>query len=585
MRKLKPQLERIDIDELFNNSSNRGMLSFLERPPEEAQLRLRERRRVDQIDSQRLILESEPPGVAERAMLRDSLPEGSSHPESTLYPLGNSPSGRDSPPKDGSQDQLQGLDLVETNSVGCLYPEGELPPVCGSRLAVSLPSQDSIRDLSLESVNEPIEVARHSPPPEVPHPEGNSTGVLIYPVRKSPPGVMHPDGTLPAGRNLRSKGRGLPHSTTNLESNSPTAPTADGRSTTLTGPEGNLRTGDLPTASLIESNSPQLGHPEGHLPPASTTLLMDGAVIGRRQKVRRAMVAQDGHSSGEQLLYQSLWNAANVETPETRLISIGYNGMSALCKLDKSNCKKNIQNLVEKLSVQITATFQSASSTGTTYRIFSYREILRRREAAGLVWVIRTSGVRFVSPVGKSPIPPRGTLPMAPMGDLHPLPRGEAPSGPRGETRPPPVCETPTPLGIHRKLEETSSGIVRDALSKYGPVDQDAVTRLVKKCREHTFNCSDEEISHFIHEKGLLIRGQGKRIQNPIGFLIDAVPKCFSGDAIRLYRESREQTWALEDVNQESIDREWGREHEADLLDPTVPEEVKQVIRRCLGLS
>jgi hypothetical protein len=46
MRKLKRPLQRIDIDELFDNSSNR-MLSFLERPPEEAQVRLREKQTAE----------------------------------------------------------------------------------------------------------------------------------------------------------------------------------------------------------------------------------------------------------------------------------------------------------------------------------------------------------------------------------------------------------------------------------------------------------------------------------------------------------------------------------------------------------
>jgi hypothetical protein len=38
-----------------------------------------------------------------------------------------------------------------------------------------------------------------------------------------------------------------------------------------------------------------------------------------------------------------------------------------------------------------------------------------------------------------------------------------------------------------------------------------------------------------------------------------------------------------EEPNQEERDRAWGREHEAQLIDPNVPEEIKRVIRRCLG--
>src|SRR3954453_10851093 len=64
MRNQRHKLERIDIDELFSSPVNRGMLSFLERPPEEAQVRLREKQKVNAIDAGRLDPEGElPAGV------------------------------------------------------------------------------------------------------------------------------------------------------------------------------------------------------------------------------------------------------------------------------------------------------------------------------------------------------------------------------------------------------------------------------------------------------------------------------------------------------------------------------------------
>src|SRR5436190_22260999 len=39
-------------------------------------------------------------------------------------------------------------------------------------------------------------------------------------------------------------------------------------------------------------------------------------------RVRRALKAQDGHSTGEQAVYEALWNVASVETAETRMIRI-----------------------------------------------------------------------------------------------------------------------------------------------------------------------------------------------------------------------------------------------------------------------
>ena len=100
---------------------------------------------------------------------------------------------------------------------------------------------------------------------------------------------------------------------------------------------------------------------------------------------------------GEQAVYQALWNAAGVETPDTRLIRIGYGGLQSLCGLDKTNCKDNIQSLIRKLAVEVVSPFSVKRNQGNVYRIFSPNAILKRRKAAGMEWVIRTKGVRFVN--------------------------------------------------------------------------------------------------------------------------------------------------------------------------------------------
>src|SRR5215471_5448842 len=118
-------------------------------------------------------------------------------------------------------------------------------------------------------------------------------------------------------------------------------------------------------------------------------------------KIRRAVKVQDGHSTGEQLVYQALWNSASVESPDTRLIRIGYGGLQSLCGLDKTNCKDNIQSLIRKLAIEVVSPFSVQRNQGNVYRIFSANAILKRRKAAGMDWVIRNKGVRFVEqPVG-----------------------------------------------------------------------------------------------------------------------------------------------------------------------------------------
>ena len=120
-------------------------------------------------------------------------------------------------------------------------------------------------------------------------------------------------------------------------------------------------------------------------------------IPGRRQRAHRALSIQDGHSHGEHLLYEALWKHGTCESSDTRLITLGYGGMQEFCRLYKTNCKKNILSLIDKLAIEIAGPFDIRKNLGNTYRIYSPAAVLRRRQQAGLEFVIRTSGVRFVS--------------------------------------------------------------------------------------------------------------------------------------------------------------------------------------------
>src|ERR1035438_9104380 len=49
---------------------------------------------------------------------------------------------------------------------------------------------------------------------------------------------------------------------------------------------------------------------------------------GQRLRIRRCAATHDGHSLGEEVLFQALWKAAHPESAETRTIVIGWRGMS-----------------------------------------------------------------------------------------------------------------------------------------------------------------------------------------------------------------------------------------------------------------
>jgi hypothetical protein len=166
-------------------------------------------------------------------------------------------------------------------------------------------------------------------------------------------------------------------------------------------PDGYIQPGDSPRSATSVGYSQSGEAPAGELPPyaipmAALPEVANAAVFKPGPKIHRAARVRDGHSAGEHAIYLALWNAASPESPDTKLIRIGYGGLQSLTNLDKTNCKDNIQSLIRKLAVEIVSPFSVARNEGNTYRIFSERAILKRRQLAGMEWVIRNKGVRFV---------------------------------------------------------------------------------------------------------------------------------------------------------------------------------------------
>lgn len=66
----------------------------------------------------------------------------------------------------------------------------------------------------------------------------------------------------------------------------------------------------------------------------------------------------------------------------------------------KKNVRQNISRLYEKLALEIIEDFETISSQARLYRVYSYKQILERRRAVGLEYVLRNKGVVFCSADG-----------------------------------------------------------------------------------------------------------------------------------------------------------------------------------------
>src|SRR5215471_21418867 len=89
----------IDLDELYNAPNNRGMCSFLERPPEEARLRREQRLAVDKAEL--------------AAQAGSTVPFPVDRPESATIPEGDAATGTSKAPFAGDIGQTGILPLID----------------------------------------------------------------------------------------------------------------------------------------------------------------------------------------------------------------------------------------------------------------------------------------------------------------------------------------------------------------------------------------------------------------------------------------------------------------------------------------
>jgi hypothetical protein len=275
------------------------------------------------------------------------------------------------------------------------------------------------------------------------------------------------------------------------------------------------------------------------------------------------------------------------------LLAMGYGEMSKRIRLSFNNSKATCLRLIQKLAVEEIAPEVSHERIGKTYRVFSYKAILERRRAKNMEWVVKNKGVEFVIPaLGSSqgptisgPVPDiriTGTVPD--RNSVSITGRGALSISGRES-----VSITGSPLEnssreVLRQTPPSSSSAVAAVLSEYGTIDDDAVQKIITECNRNAPDATPEEVIHFIREKGSVV-ANGK-IDNPIGFLIVYVPKCFVGDTLKLYREQQRQR--REAADREAAEaREWAAEHrhqqEQILADPDASAEDKQWAHRFLS--
>ena len=380
-------------------------------------------------------------------------------------------------------------------------------------------------------------------------------------------------------------------------------PCESAQATSAAGPDliGGLNIDAGPDLPQAESRSPMS---DLNLIPGPAILPSDQPTQSREPKKRRFPIremklAQEAHTRAEQQVYEYLWQNARTLDEKSRIITIGFGLMARMVRLSESNARINVRSLIAKLAIDEFGDYNCERSVGRTYRIFNYAEILKRRREAGLLWYMRrTLAVVFVNPTTGQPVDLGRRNNRTTRSVPGPTLNTGSGSGAHSISEPPPNLDGRPGINLEplsteedcekdfRQKASRSDALLLDALSQYGVADDDVLKRLRAQTRKICPDFTEEELIHFIHAKGHLIRITDSGISSPIGFLLTSVPKCFAGESFqqfrRIQKEARERE-AAERAQREVEVENWRREQQAILDDPNAPEEDKRWARKMLS--
>ena len=359
-----------------------------------------------------------------------------------------------------------------------------------------------------------------------------------------------------------------------------------------------VRSNDLPQATPLL--------PARKMPERRLWMTENGDLVPEA-RVKRIRLAQDVINSAEECVYDTLWNAKLIQSDERescRVVQAGYDYLVKRTRLARKTIQRIVAKLLEKDFIAIENRADIYQRISTTYRVFSYKAVLEKHVRRDRLYVAKMGpGFSYAKPLDEalqaaSKQKPRlVTTPLTVDRSNATTVVSEDMTTMAPETTVTVVkMDEPTVVIMSPHLLDTevldnrasSSPAIAEALSSYGTTDDDVVTKLLEACRHYAPDCLESEIVHYIHEKGELIQRRESRVYNPIGFLMTAVPKCFSGEGLKKYREqekaNQEGADGRESSEQNAMER-WRREQEASLSDPNVSEQEKHLIRLCLGLN
>jgi hypothetical protein len=301
-----------------------------------------------------------------------------------------------------------------------------------------------------------------------------------------------------------------------------------------------------------------------------------------RGKIVPATRVEHGHSATQDALYWYLWRVGkSVKGSRSHFVQAGYGQIQAGLGVDRSNVQDAIRELQKKLAIRIVKA--NTVGSATVYEVFCCDDILAKRKEAKLMWA-RTYGKRRVDLINEAEAEAEGNkltpLGLMPIGsappELQPIDViesvGARPTAPVGFTPTEGIGVTPiqTVKEASSKRETTSdTNKLREFMEQQlGLIDDDAARRLIIACqlRAGKNPVTVDQIISVVMAKLPATR----KARNPVGLLIEAVPKHFP-----LSKHAEKAVCSEESANQREY---WERI----IASPDAPETLKEEARRLL---
>jgi hypothetical protein len=120
-------------------------------------------------------------------------------------------------------------------------------------------------------------------------------------------------------------------------------------------------------------------------------------------RVHRCVYVQDAHTSGEQVLLTTLTRLGKhprygrAEKDGACIVSVSTKELAVQAAMHESNVRLNLRSLLKKLAIELVEYEDKKKQTARVYRVLPFKQILERRRAAGMLYVIKSHGIKFIT--------------------------------------------------------------------------------------------------------------------------------------------------------------------------------------------